>query len=95
MPKRHRHPMQEVVIAKDGIVRFRENAIVRFLLDNGPNNLNKIAMMDFSKDDREQLAQLIGYSISGYGDLPYISDKSYSEAAELAQPLLAKIRKTK
>ena len=40
------HPMQPIE-KKDGVIRFKENAIVRFLLDAGPNDLNSIALMSF------------------------------------------------
>ena len=64
-------PMQPIVHDDDGERRFRENAIVRFLLDAGPFDLNQIALMPFSPEDRRQLAQLIGYSVSGYEELSY------------------------
>lgn len=33
--------------------------------------------MNFRREDREQFAQLIGYSLSGFGDLHYTSDRVY------------------
>lgn len=42
--------------------------------------MNDLACMEFSQEDREQFAQLIGYSLSGYGDLSYVSDESYDAA---------------
>ena len=59
--------------------RFRENKIVSHLLETY-TDMNKIAMMDFSDEDRMQFAQLIGYSVSGYSDLSYVSDESYYAA---------------
>lgn len=35
-PADSKHPMQSVRKDKDGVVRFKANAIVRFLLDAGP-----------------------------------------------------------
>jgi hypothetical protein len=35
-----------------------------------------------------QLAQLIGYSVSGYGDLSYASDESVARADTIARKLL-------
>jgi len=67
---------------KDG--RFVENAIVVWLLDNGGIDLNDIACHPFSNEDREQFAQLIGYSLSGYGSLSYVSDDSYVKAEKMA-----------
>jgi len=62
---------QPLVLDDAGIIRFRENRIIRLLLDAGPFDLNQIALMAFSDQERQLLAQLIGYSVSGYGDLPY------------------------
>jgi len=73
-----KHPIQPLVKDKNGILRFKENAIVRHLLDTHPNcNLNDLACMDFTNDDRRQFAQLIGYSLSGYGDLSYVDDAEH------------------
>lgn len=85
-----RNPIQPVVIAKDGIIRFKKNEIVSYLLDNGGIDLNQIAIQEFSDDDREQFAQLIGYSISGYGDLPYASKSSCRKADKRAEKLIKK-----
>lgn len=76
-----RHPIQPLSIDPVGVVRFKKNAIVAFLLEAGPFNMNTLAEMDFSREDREQFAQLIGYSLSGFGELPYVSNETY-EAAE-------------
>lgn len=34
-------------------------------------SLNELACMEFTDSDRSQFAQLIGYSVGGYGDLDY------------------------
>lgn len=78
--KRSRHPVQPLV-ADGKVSRFKQNAIVRFLLDHGPFDMNQIGAMEFSAEDREQFAQLIGYSLSGFGDLDYVSDATYEIAA--------------
>jgi hypothetical protein len=66
------HPAQPIVVASDGVVRFKCNPIVRWLLDAGPFDMNTIALKpEFTVEDRRQFAQLIGYSVSGYGDLSY------------------------
>ena len=75
------HPIQPLVTDQHGVLRFKENKIVRHLLDNGGISLNAIAVMDFTQEDREQFAQLIGYSHSGASDLGYMSDEVL-EAAE-------------
>lgn len=85
-----RHPMQPVVLV-DGIPRFKQNAIVRYLLDlcqvKGSADMNTLALIPFSQEDHEQFAQLIGYSVSGAGGLSYMRkaliDRADVEAAEL------------
>lgn len=87
------HPMQPIVIAKDGVIRFKENAILRWAVDTGKLDLNEIAVFcqtnGISDEDQMQLAQLIGYSVSGYGDLDYASEESVAAADAIAQTLLA------
>ena len=76
-----KHPIQPLVTQDQGIVRFKANQIVQFLLDAGPYDMNKLACMTFSAEDREQFAQLIGYSLSGFGELPYVSEETFKAAA--------------
>ena len=78
------HPIQPLVVDENGTTRFKKNAIVEYLLDNGRIDLNQIARQDFSREDREQFAQLIGYSWSGAHDLGYMSDEVL-DAAEAMQ----------
>ena len=77
------HPIQPLVMVDD-VQRFRANKVVRYLLDHGGIDLNKIAMLDFPREDQEQFAQLIGYSLSGFADLPYASDEVYVAAQKMA-----------
>jgi hypothetical protein len=72
-----KHPMQPLEKDKLGTVRFKKNAIVDYLLDNGGIDMNDLAVIDFSQEDREQFAQLIGYSQCGFGELSYVSDDTY------------------
>ena len=77
-------PMQPLVIDAHGTLRFKENQIVRKLLDHATEHgygLNEMALEQFDADDRMQLAQLIGYSLSGYGSLSYVTDESYERAS--------------
>lgn len=74
------HPIQPLVRDAQGTVRFKKNALVAFLLDAGPFNLNSLALMPFEAEDREQLAQLIGYSLCGFGELNYVRDETYERA---------------
>lgn len=81
------HPIQPLE-TKDGILQFKENAIVRHLMEFAAEHgcdLNRIACMDFSNDDRRQFAQLIGYSLSGYGSLSYVDDDSFQTASLMAE----------
>ena len=74
------HPNQPLVVAEDGVVRFHPNAIVQYLLDMGPFDMNHLSCIRaFSDADRVQFAQLIGYSLCGLGELPYVSDKAYAD----------------
>lgn len=82
-------PMQKIVWAGD-VILFRENAIVLMLLDEGPFDMNQIARGNFSQEDREQFAQLIGYSVSGAGDLSYMSAATISRADIEAEKLFKK-----
>ena len=76
-----KHPIQPLEKDDNGVVRFKENAIVRFLLDAGPFDLNQIATMkSICIDDRVQFAQLIGYSHSGAADLSYFDDETWEAA---------------
>jgi len=88
--ERERPPMQLLALDLDGVLRFKANAIVRFLLDAGPFDMNQLALMNFEPEDREQFAQLIGYSLSGYGDLSYVSDGAYERAERAAGDVLAR-----
>lgn len=77
------HPIQPLVLDEQGVLRFKKNKIVEFLLDNGGIDLNQIGMGDFSREDREQFAQLIGYSYSGAGDLDYTSNEVLDTAISM------------
>lgn len=79
---RNPHPMQHVVRVGN-VIRFRENEIVRYLLDHGGIDLNHLGGMPgrFSLADWEQFYQLIGYSVSGYGDLAHTGNVSWHSVA--------------
>jgi hypothetical protein len=74
-------PIQPLVKDQHGVDRFQGNTIVRYLLDNGGLDLNDLARIPFSNEDRQQFAQLIGYSLSGYGELSYVDDAAYDRAS--------------
>lgn len=81
-----KHPIQPLSKDESGVIRFKKNAIVAYLLDAGPFDMNQLALMPFSSEDREQFAQLIGYSLSGFGELSYVSDETYNAAELMANP---------
>lgn len=85
-----KHPMQPILPPdENGIVRFQANAIIRHLFNNGTIDLNLIGRLPFDNDDRTQLAQLIGYSVSGFGDLSYVDRTTVAAAdAMVANPTI-------
>jgi hypothetical protein len=80
-------PMQPIERDEEGTARFKQNAIVRFLLDEYKPGLNAIASMPFSRDDYQHLMQLIGYSVSGYGDLSCAWPEIVNTADDMADAL--------
>lgn len=81
-----KHPIQPLALDTHGVLRFKPNKIVQFLLETARKSnvdLNTIACMSFTKEDHEQLAQLIGYSLGGFGDLSYVSDETYNAAERM------------
>jgi hypothetical protein len=86
-------PMQPIVKTASGVIRFAENRIVSALLDfAGPRgmDMNAIARMLFTEEERMQFAQLIGYSVSGYGSLSYASEESVDLADSIANQIILK-----
>lgn len=77
----HKHPIQPLSPDSSGTIRFKANAIVQHLLAHGGFDMNKLAIMDFSVEDREQFAQLIGYSLGGFCELSYVTDETYAAVA--------------
>ncbi|MHA4967588.1 hypothetical protein ACX0KY_13600 [Pseudomonas extremorientalis] len=85
-----RQPMQPVEIAADQVVRFKKNQIIcdmQELCAQHGLDLNDIACREYSKDDRSQLMQLIGYSVSAYGGLSCARVKHTMRADEKADAL--------
>jgi hypothetical protein len=83
--------MQPVKRDQFKVIRFQKNAIVCALLDFATPrglSLNELAVMPFTKADRQQFAQLLGYSVSGYGELPYVTNAAYTEAVRAERKLL-------
>ena len=88
-------PMQPVGVDAHGVHRFLDNRIVRELLVRSGltgYGLNEIAVDahrgKYNDVEQRQLAQLIGYSVSGYGDLSYVDNESCMRADALSEALL-------
>lgn len=80
MANNDRHPIQPLREDAEGVVRFKQNSIVRYLADQC--NMNDLANMNWSDEDRQQFAQLLGYSLGGYAELSYVTEAAFG-AAEL------------
>lgn len=80
-------PMQPIEIDGHGVARFRRNKIVDWLYKKGVIDLNEIARLDMPDEDQMQFAQLLGYSVSGFGDLSYASRdvvrRAYAKVSKL------------
>ena len=81
------HPIQPLIEDEQGVVRFKANEIVSYLLvcgrDGKKTDMNEIARLNFSRSDREQFAQLIGYSHSGASELSYMSEEVLETAGKI------------
>lgn len=77
-------PMQPIIRDANGAVRFRANRLVTYLLDHGGldmNALHRALMRTTPREDWAQFAQLIGYSVGGYGSLSYALNVEEADAA--------------
>jgi hypothetical protein len=83
-----KHPMQPIALDERGVARFKENAIIQWLFETGKLNLNEIALMRFDDEDRMQLAQLLGYSVSGFGDLSYADPEVVAAADKIVEEMI-------
>lgn len=87
-----KHPRQPIGWDDHGVIRFKRNAIVDWMLEKGrigaKFDLNEISMMVhkglFSVEDYVQLDQLIGYSVSGFGDLSHVPKEEVDACDEIA-----------
>lgn len=80
--------MQPVIEDEYGALRFKQNKIVDDLLEfSQPRGfgLNQMSGKNYSNEDRQQFAQLLGYSVSGYGNLSYVDDVAYTAARAAAE----------
>lgn len=100
---RHPQPMQPIVMATDGVLRFQPNAIVQFIVNaivgdtHGPAGIvtaggtritfNDLMAMPWTDADRDHFNQLHGYSVSG---LPWCDKKLMAEADRIAERVARK-----
>ena len=88
------NPIQPLELDDQGVLRFKSNKLVDALLDHGQATglgLNELRFKYHGPeyaDDWQQLSQLIGYSLSGYGELSYVSDYTYGVAAKMNEEKL-------
>jgi hypothetical protein len=83
-----------VMIGKQA--RFKKNVLVRYLLDAGGIDMNQLASLpSIPQTDREQFAQLIGYSVDGFAELSYVSEKAIREADKEVVRLRKKRKRTR
>jgi hypothetical protein len=89
-------PIQPLALDAHNVLRFKSNAIVEHLLakcqDAGIADMTSIACEDFTVEDRMQFAQLIGYSLSGFGTLSYVTDDVYEAAATMHDAKLPELQ---
>lgn len=88
MKNKSQHPIQPLILDENGIIRFKSNKIIRLLLDDGKYDMNRLALIDFSKEDREQFAQLIGYSVCEFSELYYVRNKTMKKVNKLEHELI-------
>jgi hypothetical protein len=82
------HPMQPIGWDENGSVRFKRNAILRWLVDTRKVNLNAIDFGSFPVEDIGQFFQLLGYSTSAYGSLSFVPEALRDEADRKASDVL-------
>lgn len=96
------HPTQPIGWDGKGVIRFKRNALVDHLLtcasEGRKYDLNdivrdahasKFAPAIWSREDYEQLMQLVGYSVCGFGELPLarrrVVDAAYDRMNKLSR----------
>lgn len=81
------HPVQPVIQDEHGVLRYKKNGIVDFLLRESKWTLNDLAPMDFTQEDWEQFSQLTGYSVCGMNDLGHTTDRVAAIGAKRSEKL--------
>lgn len=86
-----RHPMQQIYRDNQDTIRFRANKIVQYLFNTSRPEINMNSLAElaakgrFSAEDQEQFAQLIGYSVSGFAELPYVNPETVKLADAVSE----------
>lgn len=84
--------MRELYKDQRGVVRFKPNAIVNWLVDTGRVSLNDIVENQppggWPVEDQEEFWQMINYSVGGYGDLSFIRPETIDDAYEAMNRLV-------
>lgn len=83
-------PMQPIILDSRGVTRFKKNTIVDNLYEHGVRTgygFNEMYTENHDDEDRMQFAQLIGYSVSGYSTLSYVTDESVNAAFAIAESI--------
>jgi hypothetical protein len=89
-----KHPIQPIELDEHGTARFKRNNIIDRLFDEGMIDLNTIAIWaqqrgsSITQEDQMQLAQLLGYSVSGFGGLSYADPDVVEEADKQVEYLV-------
>lgn len=83
-------PMQPIEFDSSGVARFKMNRLVDALLEHGQKTgfgLNELSRgyhdTDGYQEEWQQLAQLIGYSVSAYGGLSYADPEKVEKADQI------------
>ena len=82
-----KHPMQPIHRDSAGVVRFVENRIVRHVLAESHLTLDDLFSLGYDPEDYEQVIQLVGFSVSGFGDMPHVNPNSVAIADKIADGL--------
>lgn len=93
MAKREQ-PMQPIYIDNKGVARFQSNKIVDWLFVTQKISLNEISAMcqnsKIPKVDQMQFWQMLGYSVSGFGDLSFADKEVVAQADAITEELMQK-----
>lgn len=91
--KRKKVAMQPIVMEGE-VARFQANRLVTAMYELGSFKMNEAWAMvnsgEATRAEYEQLAQLIGYSVSGFGDISLARKRVKEEARKKVQRLLRK-----